>query len=174
MWESSVDSVLSSVQVVDVRYTTEGPTHMGEIREAVIILRAPMVRARIESYRLCLDPTLTSLGEIAITNEKNDYVFSMHGRYHVSSGTEVSIVPIGISRLNHKHTGILLLTRDGTLLHERIGYVELVHHDTGRILEEDIEPGKGIRCLSESTEEANMDHVNFILTNLPLWNVTIV
>ncbi|PMD11977.1 HET-domain-containing protein [Hyaloscypha hepaticicola] len=167
MWESSVDSVLSSVQVVDIHYTTEGPTHMGEIREAAIILRAPVIRARIENNRPCLDPTITSLGEIAIINEKIDYLFSMRGKYHVSSGTKVSIIPIGISMRNHRYTGIVLITRDGTLLHERIGYVELAHHNTRGILEGDIKAGKG-------TEEANINYVNSILTNLPLSNITIV
>jgi hypothetical protein len=176
MWESSVDSVLSSVQVVDIRYTTVGPTHMGEIREAVIILRAPLVRARIERGRLCLDPTIPSLSEIAILNEKNDYVFSMPGQYHVPPCTEVFIVPVGITKVNRKHTGIVLLKRQGALVYERIGYTELQHRDNKEMQKEDVSSDVGMSRFSErhNVEEANMDLVNSILTNLPLWNVIIV
>jgi hypothetical protein len=129
MWESSVDSVLSSVQVAEIRYTTMGPTHMGEVGVAALTLRAPLVKATIESGRVCLNPTTSPLSQIVLYDQKNDYVFSMPGQHQVLSGTEVAIVPIGISRTNNCHTGIVLLPRQGTLLYERIGYIQLMHRN---------------------------------------------
>ena len=136
MWNDNAEFVLSSVQVVDIRYTTVGPSHMGEIGEAVITLRAPLVRATIESGSVCLNPTTSSLGQIAIYDQKDDYVFSMPRQHHVLSGTEVAILPVRIA--GSCPTGIVLLSREGTLLYERIGYIQLMYRDNEEILYEGI------------------------------------
>jgi hypothetical protein len=170
MWDNNVDSVLSSVQVADIGYTTVGPAHMGDIGEAVITLRAPLIRATIENGRVCLNPTTPSLGQIAIYDQKEDYVFSMPGQHQVLSGTEVAIVPIGIGRSNNCHIGIVLLSRQGTLLYERVACIGLIHRDIKVMLK------KGIRFEMDASdaEKANLGLVNSILTNLTLKNVIIV
>jgi hypothetical protein len=174
IWESSVDSVLNSVQVVDVRYSTEGPAHMGEIREATITLRSPLLTAKIEGGKVCMDTSTTLLQDIAIENEKNDYVFSYLGQYHIASGTEVFIVPVGFTRVNYRHTGIVVLKREDNWSYERIAYVELRHRAISELedshrndrYEELVEHGK--------FKEAKADLVNDILTSLPSYTIKII
>jgi hypothetical protein len=174
IWESSVDSVLSFVQVVDVQHSTEGPAHMGEIREATITLRGPLMAASINDGRVCFDTSTPLFQDITIENEKNDYVFSSPGDDQIASGTKVWIVPIGFTRVNYRHTGIVLLNRQHGSLYERIAYVELRHRAISELkdshrndrYENLVEHGK--------FKEAKTDLVNDILRALPSCTIKII
>jgi hypothetical protein len=170
MWEPCVDNVLGSVEVVDIRYVTKGPACMGEIQEASITLRVPLLKARFEQRgrggTFCLDSAIPFLNDIIIRNEMMDYDFSVPGPGHISSPTEVFIAPIGIDKINHAHTAIVLLKRQDRpgALYERVGYAEIQHRESVEMLHE--------RAGVDRNEK--MDFVNTFLIGLPVCNVTII
>jgi hypothetical protein len=175
VWGSSVDYVLGSVEVVDIRYVTTGPACMGEIQEASIILRVPLLRAGFESGRLCLDSTTPLLYDITICNEKMDYDFSVPGLCHISSTTEVFIAPIGIDKVNYAHTGIVLLKRQDRPLYERVGYAQIRHREL-EIMDNRLRSTRDMLRSSKPSVDGNekLDLVNTHLLGLPVCSVTII
>lgn len=172
MWESSVDYILGSAEVEDIRYVTTGLACMGDIQEASIILRVPLIRARLESGTLCLDSITPFPYYVTIFDQKMDYDFSVPGQYHVSSPSEVFIAPIGIDKVNYSHTGIVLLKRQDRALYERIGCARIQHREIR-------ERSTSIRDMTRSSTPSvdrneKMDLVNTLLMGLPVCSVTIV
>ncbi|PQE20572.1 hypothetical protein CJF30_00001895 [Rutstroemia sp. NJR-2017a BBW] len=180
MWESYVDYVVDSVKVEDIRYVTKGQACMGEIQEASITLRVPLLRARFERREgegrgtLCLDSATPFLKDIFIRNEKMDYDFSVPGPGHISSPTEVFIAPIGIDKINDAHSGIVLLKRqDG---YERVGYAQIQHREIEEMLYERARNARDRTLSSELGVDPNekMEFVNTFLIGLPVCSVTII
>jgi hypothetical protein len=174
IWESSVDSVLSSVQVVDVTYSTDGPAHMGKIREAVITLRSPLLPARIENGNICLDTSTPLLRDLAIENEKHDYDFSIFGQHYITSSSTVFIVPIGFTRVNYRHTGIVVIKREEDSYHVRIAYVELRHRAISEMEESHRNDRYDDLVQHGKFKEAKADLVSDFLTNLPSHTIKIL
>ncbi|PQE28701.1 hypothetical protein CJF32_00003916 [Rutstroemia sp. NJR-2017a WRK4] len=182
MWWSWVEYVLDSVEVVDIRYVTKGPACMGEIQEASITLRVPLLRARLERRErrdtLCLDSATPFLKDILIRNQSMDYEFSVPGPYHIPSPTEVFIAPIGIDKHDYSHTGIVLLKRQdrALVLYERVGWVSFQHREIVEMLYQPVRTSGDGALSSEPTADRNakMDFVTTLLIGLPVCSVTII
>jgi hypothetical protein len=174
-WGSDVDYVLSSVEVVDIHYVTTGPACMGKIQEASITLRVPLLRAGFERGRLCLDSTTPLLNDITIYDQSMDYDFSVPGLCHISVTTEVFIAPIGIDKLNCRHTGIVLLKRQDSTLYERVGYAEIRHREVETIDKEwSLSPRIFLYSKHEKNRNEKIDIVTTLLIGLPVCTVTII
>jgi hypothetical protein len=176
IWKTSVDSVISSVKVVDICYTTRGPPLLGDIIEAVIVLRAPLIRASIRNGEISLDRDNLLLGEVIIRDEKKDYVFSIPGQYHISSDSEIFVVPMGIERsisgseANVGHSGIVTLKRRNDSFYERVGHVKLQHRELKEMLEEEDK----WEYADEDIVGKKTDRVNSILESLPVHDIALL
>lgn len=176
IWGSSVEYILSSVKVDNIRYVTTGPPSMGVIQEASITLRVPLLRARLESGELCWDPTTPFSSKIVIKDKKMDYDFSVPGQFHIPSPTEVFIAPMGIDKLNCYHAGIVLLKKHGMALYERVGCVRIAHREVVEMMEEQMMSARDTTRSSQLSElrSEKMDLVTTLLTGLPVRSVTII
>ncbi|KAF2452060.1 HET-domain-containing protein [Karstenula rhodostoma CBS 690.94] len=178
MWGSSVDHVLESVKVDDIRYVTTGPACMGEIQEASISLHVPLLRAkfdsaRFESARLCWDPITPFLYDLVIQDEKMDYDFSLPGPCNILSPTEVFIAPIGINKLNCHHTGIVLRKQDRSI-YERVGYAEIQHREVVDMFDKGLRGGRGMTWSFSVEGNEKLDLVTTFFMSIPVCSVTII
>ena len=129
VWESEVESIrtLDSVRVITIRYSTKGPSHLAEIEEAAITLRAPLLRGTVEENKLLLPPTMPFVDNINSIHYLHDLFHSTTEEHHNHSGIEVSVLIIGMrdSAFDRGYEGIVLLSKGNTTLYERIGHVHL-------------------------------------------------
>jgi hypothetical protein len=129
VWWSEVESIrtLDSVRVITIGYSTKGPSHLAEIEEAALTLRAPLLRGTVEENKLLLPPTIPFVDNINSIHYLNDLFNSTTEEHHNNSGIEVSVLIIGMCErtFDRSYEGIVLLSKGNTTLYERIGHVHL-------------------------------------------------
>lgn len=193
MWDSALESSLSSVHLMDIHYVIVGPTHMGDISEASITLRAPLIEAeelfedfRARDYRREDDqdpaddiaiPTFHQdndqnlVKEISIYDYKDDCTAPLTGADGGPADSETFFIPNGAAANDH-HAGLCVRKRQDGSSYERIGRVELVHRRASKngiekLMDLDYQRGKELM-------KALIRRMDFILERLPLSTITLV
>jgi hypothetical protein len=151
---------------------------MGEIQEASITLRVPLLRAEFVNGRLCLESTTPLLNDITVYHQWMDYDFSVPGLCHISSTTEVFIAPIGIDKVDYAHSGIVLLKRQDSALYERVGHAEIRYRELETIDEQSMSNRDMLSSSEPMKEEKErmdlMTTLTTLLIGLPVCTVTII
>jgi len=174
-WSFATNSLLNNFEVVDIHYIPVGPPYMGEFSVASLDLRGLLVRATlVDRETLALDHCPDCLKDVVLCGFRPDYDYSFPGDHHVPSGSEVFILPIGISVIYGFYAGIVLRREQDRTSYERIGYTRLEHKNlcenyTGRVVVRNAADGEVLR----QTQEELMEHLNYVFMNLPVTEVII-
>ncbi|CEF76176.1 unnamed protein product [Fusarium graminearum] len=129
MWHDLVDSTLDSVRVEEVRLLNTGPSHLGELLEAAITIRAPFTDAslfRPQWRSLPVDVSndnITRVDQLCVYDDEADclpYNLSA-ARYNPEPGP---------STTNDVFAAIHVQLRPGGKCYERIGYGKICHPST--------------------------------------------
>jgi hypothetical protein len=110
-----------------MRYSTKGPSHLAEIEEAALTLRAPLLRGTVEGNKLVLPPTIPFVDNINSIDYLHDLFHYTTEEHHINSGIEVSSLIIGMcdDTFDRSYEGIVLLSKVNSTLYERVGHVHL-------------------------------------------------
>jgi hypothetical protein len=138
MWPDCVDSLLTSVQVQEVRLVASGPSHLGEVSEATITIKAPLIDASMLLSERRSAPAdrkhnnVTMVEQLHLHGYKADCLPDNSSA--APSGPEPSgfVVPIGVSATNHVFFAIHVQLRPGSVFYERVGYVEISYPSVAR------------------------------------------
>jgi hypothetical protein len=144
MWESLSTSTLSSVRIVDIHYVCVGSSHMGDVSEAKITLRAPLIIAgklledfletrRMYYERSHADGQITDaippevdapspLDEIAVYEFDPDYCIDEAFGPGSPTDINVFIIPIGCAIMG-SHAGLCVRRSRDHSTYERFGFV---------------------------------------------------
>lgn len=187
MWDTLTETILPNVQLVDVQYSSVGPTYMGDITEAKIILDAPLIKAGKMLWRLCEEQNGrytfpdkeevneqtapdgddgSILNDIGIRSFWEDYFIDKTSDIGSSTDTESFIIPMGCV-VRGAHAGICVRRDPDGSTYQRFGLVDLQHRiGTEWIMTED-----GAHL--QQTEEAGVMSTA-ILESLPTCRITLV
>ena len=188
IWDSSSISTLSSVRIVDIHYVCVGSSHMGDVSEAKITLRAPLIiagkllgenlKTRPRYYeRQCADGQMPEaiapgddapgpLDEISVYDFDSDY--RIDAAFGPGSPTDINvfIIPIGCAIMG-SHAGLCVRRSRDHSTYERFGLAKLRH----RIAMENSKTEDGKHW--DRREEAGVLSTA-ILEGLPVVDITLV
>ena len=187
MWDTLTETILPNVQLVDVQYSSVGPTYMGDITEAKIILDAPLIKAGKMLWRLCEEQNGrytfpdkeevneqtapdgddgSILNDIGIRSFWEDYFIDKTSDIGTSTDTESFIIPMGCV-VRGVHAGICVRRDPDGSTYQRFGLVDLQHRiGTEWIMTED-----GAHL--QQTEKAGVMSTA-ILESLPTCRITLI
>ncbi|KAH7148186.1 heterokaryon incompatibility protein-domain-containing protein [Dactylonectria macrodidyma] len=141
MWDG-IWSPLKSVVVREVRFVSDGPSHMGESSEASINLQAPLIDANSllsnhVTWRTLwsgeTSDTITAVEEIraeelCVNEYKPDCLTDESAPVRWPPNTSGFVIPLGVDVENSfKFSGIHVIKKHGGDCYERIGHVEISH-----------------------------------------------
>jgi hypothetical protein len=148
IWDNWSKSALSSVRIVDIHYICVGSSHMGDVSEAKITMRAPLIvagkllgdhlKTRPRYYeRLRADAQITEaippeddapgpLDEIAVYDFDSNYRIDAASGPSSPTDSEVFIIPMGCA-VDGSHAGLCMRRSRDHSTYERFGLAQLRH-----------------------------------------------
>lgn len=171
-WEDKVDSALPFVEVLNIQYSTTGPSHMADISEARITIRGPLIETTFGGRKLELVRGMPSTRDITITKFCSDYNPQEPGQFKIDFDEKLMVLVIGVSLSDAYYVGLVLRQKQDQETYERVGYAHLEHR--GNKSPENVKNRSIATKYPYKRRKLNMEPMDSVLTSIPPSDVTIV